>query len=452
MRIELTPYQYDFIYSKTRHPAFVGGWGTGKTLSAISRAVLYSKAIPENLGIIFRKTFKSLQDSTLRDFEKYTGLKVTSERNYTFENKSTIMFRHLDEIESINQQNINLGWFYIEQGEELENDKQFWMLWGRLRRGLVPSESFNMLGLPQHSGWVIANAGDNWIKRLWKDKMLVDSAKELSESYSKPGEVDLYANYAELIEATTWDNEKNLSPQFIASLRMIEKNKPEMYRQYVMNDWSVDTDQFAVISRALITSCKDVVPEVLPIRKIVAVDPATGGDECVIYYMENYEIKDTMILKIKDTMKIVGEVMVFASKHSCKNFAIDSIGIGKGIADRLIELGKNVLSIQSAESARNNQKFNNRRTEMWWTAFEMFQDRLIPMPTDQLLIDQLTAVRYQVVNSDGAIKLEPKEYTKKRLGSSPDRADAYIYGLWGIKNLNKIENKRVFEVAEARLY
>ena len=133
MQIELTPSQFDFLYSKARHPAFVGGWNTGKTLCAISRAIIYSKGIANNLGIIFRKTARSLHDSTLRDFETYTSLKVDSDRNLIYPNKSIIMFRHLDEIDSINQQNINLGWFYIEQGDELDSNREFFMLFGRLR-------------------------------------------------------------------------------------------------------------------------------------------------------------------------------------------------------------------------------------------------------------------------------------------------------------------------------
>jgi hypothetical protein len=145
MKIQLNRYQEDFIFSKVRFPCFAGGWGTGKTLSAISRAELYSKGIPGNLGCIFRKTARSLNDSTLQDYQKYTGNTVDSNRNYKYPNGSMIMFRHLDEMQSINQQNINLGWFYIEQGEELDSDKEFWMLFGRLRRDLKPSREFEHL-------------------------------------------------------------------------------------------------------------------------------------------------------------------------------------------------------------------------------------------------------------------------------------------------------------------
>ncbi len=226
LRVTLTDYQTRFLYSPTRHPCLTAGWGTGKTMCAIFRAQLYSKAIPNNLGIIFRKTFRSLEDSTLKDFEKYTGIKVPSNRDVVYPNGSIIMFRHLDELESINQQNINLGWFFIEQGEELDSDKEFFMLFGRLRRQGEPTKEFKEIGLSPRAGWVIANAGDNWIKKLWKDGRIQQAAKDLGDEAK---------NFSELIEATTWDNEKNLPKDFLDSLKMLEKTKPELYRQFVMN-------------------------------------------------------------------------------------------------------------------------------------------------------------------------------------------------------------------------
>lgn len=412
MKLEFKPFQYDFTLSKVRYPAFVGGWGVGKTLCAIYRALLYSEHIPNNLGVIFRKTAKSLFDSTLKDFEKYTRFQVDSQRNFTFPNKSTILFRHIDEIGDINQQNINLGWFYIEQGEELESDKEFFMLFGRLRRELQPTKEFLQFGLPLRSGWVIANAGDHWIKPLWKEGRLEDS---------------------ELIEATTWDNADNLPKDFMDSLKTLEKTKPEMYRQFVLNDWSVSQDQFILIKPELIESLKGINRHLLTVKRVIACDPATGGDECVIYVFENTRKVEEKILHYNDAMKIVGEIMILSNKWKTDDVAVDSIGMGKPICDRLRELGKHVIYIDSAESADDDTRFNNRRTEMWWYVMEQMQAGEIEHFEDYALKKQLTAVRYKVMDSRGKVKLKPKEETKKLLGESPDRADAFVYGIWALK-------------------
>jgi len=429
LNLELRPYQFDFVFSRARYPALVGGWGVGKTLCAIVRALQYTELVPDNLGVIFRKTAKSLFDSTLRDFEKYTRLTVDAQRNITFKNGSTIMFRHIDEIGDINQQNINLGWFYIEQGDELETDKEFFMLFGRLRRELDPSEEFKKLGLPLRSGWVIANAGDHWMKPLWKEGRLEDS---------------------ELVEATTWDNESNLPPDFLDSLRVLEKTKPEMYKQFVLNDWSVSQDQFILIKPEMIEGLKGIHRTNPVVKRVIACDPATGGDECVIYVMENTRIVDQKILHYQDAMKIVGELMIISNKWKCDDVAVDSIGIGKPICDRLRELGKRVLYVNSAESADNEDRFANRRAEMWWHLMEQIQAREVEYFEDYELKKQMSAVRYKVMDSKGKIKLRPKEETKKLLGNSPDRADAFVYGIWGLKYARSITKDRWIDIGPSK--
>lgn len=376
--------------------------------------MLYSEQIPNNLGIIFRKEFTDLRDSTVKDFEKYTGLKVDSQRNCTLANGSVIMFRHIEELHNI--QNVNLGWFAIEQADELDSDQEFFLLFGRLRRQVEPTDYFKSLGLAERSGFVIANAGDHWCKPLWREGKLED---------------------ADCIEATTWDNQDVLPKDFLDSLRTLERTKPEIYKQFVLNDWSVTSDQYVLITKQSIDLLSSIVHDRGRKRKVLACDPSTGGDECVIYVIENTKIIDTKILHYDDTMKIVGEIILMLERHKISDVAVDTIGIGKGIADRLMELNKNVISINSSEKALEEERFANRRAEMWWYAMEQIQNREVEPITDEELIRQLTTLRYNPPKSNGKISLELKHETKKRLGRSPDRADAFIYGLWALKEVKE---------------
>ena len=50
----------------------VSGWATGKTMCAIIKAVNLSLKYPNNLGVILRKNYIDLKDSTLADYETYT--------------------------------------------------------------------------------------------------------------------------------------------------------------------------------------------------------------------------------------------------------------------------------------------------------------------------------------------------------------------------------------------
>ncbi len=371
----------------------------------------YSEQIPNNLGIVFRREFVDLRDSTIKDFETYTGLKVNSQRDVVLSNRSTIMFRHIEELNNI--QNVNLGWFLIEQADELDSDKEFFLLFGRLRRQVKPDQGFIDLGLPERSGFVIANAGDHWLKPLWKEGKLAE---------------------AELIEATTYDNADVLPKDFLDSLEILKANKPEIYKQYVLNDWSVNADQFILIPRSIIDALSDVRIYDSDIKRVVSCDPSQGGDECVIYCIENNDIKDTKILHVKNTMEIAGEIAVMMNAFEADTCAVDSIGIGAGICDRLRELGKNVIYVNSAEKAFDDEHFANRRAEIWWTAMEIIRKREAKPIADEELKKQLSSVRYKVVNSNGKIQLEPKEKTKERLGYSPDRADAYVYGISALKD------------------
>lgn len=366
-----------------------------------------------------------MRDSTIKDFEKYTGLKVNSQRDVVLPNNSTIMFRHIEELNNI--QNVNLGWYLIEQADELDSDLEFFLLFGRLRRDLTPSKEFLDLGLSTRSGFIIANAGDNWIKPLWKEGKLEGG---------------------DLQEATTWENSDVLPKDFLDSLKVLEVTKPEIYKQFVLNNWDVKSDQFILITKQSIDMLKGVYHNWPRKRKILSCDPSTGNDECVIYVLENTQIIERKILHYEDTMQIVGEILLMLGKHHINDCAVDTIGIGKGIVDRLNEQGTNVIAINSAEEADEKDRFSNRRAEMWWYAMEQIQARGVEPIEDEELIRQLTTLRYKPPKSNGKIQLELKEETRKRLGCSPDRADAFVYGLWATKEIRE-DNEINFDSVRA---
>lgn len=391
-------------------------------MSLIFRAMLYSEQIPENLGIIFRKEYVDLRDSTVKDFEKYTGLKVSSQRDIVLSNKSSILFRHIEELNNI--QNVNLGWFAIEQGDELETDTEFFLLFGRLRRAVEPTDYFKGLGLPERSGFVIGNAGDHWGKGLWKDGLLEES---------------------EYLEATTYENADVLPKDFLDGLEILKQQKPEIHRRFVLNDWNVSPNKFVIITNEMLDGIKSLKIHHPKTFRIVACDPAMGGDECVVYVLENGQIIDSKVMFERDTMKVAGELAITGVKHHIEDFIIDTIGIGQGIADRLQEMGKRVQYFNGAGSVESKQVVNKRDLAYWHT-MQLIQDKKIEYPCykDEELRRQLVNVPYRVVNSNGQIKLLPKDVIKKELGQSPDRADCYVMGNYGLKNVQPYKAKDAY--------
>ncbi len=203
MQFKLEPSQYDFIGAYEQFPWYVGAIGTGKSTALIGKAMFHSNESPENLGVIVRKNYTDLRDSTLKDFERYTGLHVNeAKKEVTLPNGSTIMFRHGDELPTL--KNINLGWFAIEQGEEFGDDTTWQFLKMRLRRQVK-----------FRTGFGVANTnGHNWLWSLLKDKGAPENHK--------------------LIESTTYDFRHILPADYIKNLETLPK---KLFNRYVMNSW-----------------------------------------------------------------------------------------------------------------------------------------------------------------------------------------------------------------------
>jgi hypothetical protein len=435
--INLYPQQDDFIFTDARYPAFVAGWGTGKTMCGIARAMRLSESYKDNLGVIFRKEFTDLKDSTIRDFELYTALKVDSGRNVKLPNGSIIMFRHLEEMNNI--QNMNLGWFMIEQAEELDSDDQFIKLFGRLRRKGSPN-----------SGFIIANTnGHNWIYNLWKRGDLVQTVAELMRTQPDlfPGLTDAKELVA-LFEATTADNKHNLSPEFMASLEIIRLQKPHLYRRFVLNSWEeADSVNTIIKPEHIEKAIGRELSTIPPIRKVVSIDVSRYGDDKTVFIAieNNAEIAKETHEK-RSTMETVGLALAFAKKHGIESFAIDEIGVGGGVADRLAELDKDVIFVNAAERQGVRQDCYNRRSEIYLNGAELFEaGRVSILKTDKELIEQLSWAKYKTIKSNGILQVEPKDDIKSRFGRSPDDADAFLNGLWALPQVKPVKREDKYE-------
>lgn len=212
MQFKLTPKQYEFIGAYEQFPAYIAAVGCGKSTALIGKALFHSEESPNNLGVIVRKNFTDLRDSTLKDYELYTGRKVKeNNKEDILPNGSVIMFRHGDELPTL--KNINLGWFAIEQGEEFQDDTSFQFLKMRLRRKVK-----------FRTGFMIANTnGHNWIYKLLKENGSPENHK--------------------LIECTTYEHRdalralgemEALPDDYIKNLETLPK---KLFNRYVMNSW-----------------------------------------------------------------------------------------------------------------------------------------------------------------------------------------------------------------------
>lgn len=399
----LIPPQAGFIQSAVRYPAYVAAWGCGKSTALIARAMIASETYPDNYGVIFRKEFVDLRDSTIKDFETYTGLKVPSNRTVVLANGSQIIFRHAEEENNI--KNMNLGWFAIEQAEELMTDGIFSTLRGRLRRKHIP----------HHWGAIIANTnGHNWIWKSWKMRALENS--ELFEAASQDA--------AHYLPAETWEDWQKL-----------EQSNPKIFRRFVKNSYDeADTTDY-IIQPSWVDSAKGrLLVTKWPTRRIVSIDVARGGsDKSVFYAIENNRALGYETWETRNTMELVGRAQIFAEKFSVDAYAVDEIGVGAGVADRLKELHKEVIFVNAAERKDVPPNFFNRRSEILGTAARLFEEGRVSLLKDDLdLAEQLSWTKWQPVGSNKELRAESKDEVREEYGRSPDNADAFLNGLWAL--------------------
>jgi hypothetical protein len=440
--VDLLPFQMGFFNSKERFPAMVAGWGTGKTMCAILKIMDMSIRFPNNQGLILRKNFTDLRDSTMADFKKYTGLRVkVQDKEVILSNGSIILFRHADELikgtgkKDTGIQNINLGWFFIEQAEEFENEGVFHTLRGRLRRENCP-----------HQGIVIANTnGHNWIWRLWKNKNIAMPSDSVIDEMVKESGVpreDIIAGcdpaQYKLIEAKAFDNRPNLSADFLADLAKMKLDSPSHYRRFVLNSWEdVDTADkvipYAKILDAVDRDLRDYGSDSI----VISCDPAEfGDDKTVIFVFKGLKVIETIVLTKRSLMETAGHIMALHYKYHSQSIAVDDIGVGAGVRARLKELKAPVVAINSGTRAPDKVRYSRLRDQMWMNASQLFKDDYVSIPDDEILIEDLAAFSYSM-SSAGQVVIARKKDIKKELGRSPDRGDALVQGLWLAKKTVK---------------
>lgn len=103
--------------------------------------------------------------------------------------------------------------------------------------------------------------------------------------------------------------------------------------------------------------------------------------------------------------------------------AVDCIGLGAGVADRLEEEGFRVVEYKASHAPRDGDKFANLRAESYWAIRDALEAGEIHLPRSEELFTELLAVRWAPTPA-GKVQIEAKKELRSRLNRSPDLADA----------------------------
>ena len=218
------------------------------------------------------------------------------------------------------------------------------------------------------------------------------------------------------------------------------------YLQELIDDYGIDSDRIRVRIRGLFPRGGDVsyIPaDVVAIARkaspgrylgndplICGIDLARGGsDDCYIVFRRGKDARSEQVYTIagensRDSMKVVEKIAVVLDRHRPDKTFCDVGAMGGPIADRLRRLNYDVDDVGFGWNAEDKKQFADRASEMWGRARAWLFAGGAISDEDQL-DEELTNREYKLDDID-RVKIEPKREMKKRIGKSPDWADAFV--------------------------
>lgn len=162
---------------------------------------------------------------------------------------------------------------------------------------------------------------------------------------------------------------------------------------------------------------------------VVGVDIARfGDDKTVLCFRRGRYCFDLKEYSALDTVALANLLTKVIKESNPARVFLDLGNTGAGVYDILIDrgYGKTVRGINFGAKAINDDRYSNKRAEMWDSANQWLKSELpVQLVNNDELLDDLCSVNKQY-DSKGRLQLEPKEKVKERIGRSPDKADAFV--------------------------
>lgn len=221
--------------------------------------------------------------------------------------------------------------------------------------------------------------------------------------------------------------------------------------QDMIDDWGLDSDHVRVnvlgefpnvdsdtlIPMHLLDAAakREILDDaVKAVKPVWGLDPARFGDDRTALAKRRGRklLEPVKAWRGLDTMQTVGRIAAMLEDVPADelpgHIVVDVIGIGAGVVDRLRELelpGRpQIVALNVSESPSVAGKHAKLRDEIAWKARQWFEGLDVSMQ-DPALAAEAADLLYGYT-SNGMLKIESKDDTKKRLGRSPDLWDAFV--------------------------
>lgn len=148
---------------------------------------------------------------------------------------------------------------------------------------------------------------------------------------------------------------------------------------------------------------------------------------------KRYIVNQIYSENISENVNIAGKInnLIKQNRHMYNRISvyIDRIGVGTGVVSMVKEfcrenqLSVEVVGCHFGETAKEDERFSNKKAEKYFKLKELFENGKIGIPKHRDLIKELSAMTWKFNSKSRITIIDPDK--------SPDFADALVYFCWG---------------------
>jgi len=286
---------------------------------------------------------------------------------------------------------------------------------------IILESTANGVGNEFHQRWKRAEAGQGeyvaiFCPWFWQPEY----RRQVPQNFvRKLDEMELAELYGLDDEQLYWRRLK-IDDDFSGDLSLFQQEYPNNAAEAFVAE-----NKDSLISAAHIMAARRAVDVNVAGPLVIGVDPARFGDDrTAIVWRRGRVVTKIKTYEKKSTMQVAGIVAQAIESDKPARVFVDTVGLGAGVYDRLVELNYEevVASVQASESATDDEKYRNKRAECWVRMRDWFAEKPVQIPDSDEIMADLIEPSYSY-DSKGRYLIESKADIKKRGGRSPDIAD-----------------------------
>jgi hypothetical protein len=414
------------LSGKYKNLMYAGHIRSGKTIAILLILVLLCKVFPGSRWCVVRESLPKLKKTTIPTFFKYccppnfVKHYNKSELVFTAKNNSQILFMSQNfeaDPELTSFWGLEVNGFFLNQSDELQKEMFDMSI---MRRG-----QWKIDPMPPSLTLLDANPCANWSKTNFYDPYM--SGELPSDFFFKPADMNKNPHITE-------DYKRDL-----------KKTLPvELFERFCNNNWDVVDAILQLTPWADIRNCKP--PLNTPDKeKYLGVDVGRDGPDPSVWWMmegDNFsKVWRKPQTKVNEVVDFTKDIIT-KERIDPQNVCVDGVGIGGGVVDYLRNEDYEVIDFIGGGSCdeeipETNIIFANQRSYSNWLLSQEIRNRKIGNLSDNKLISDTGAIKYEI-KQDKKLYILSKEEFKKKYKRSPDDWDAATYA-------NRARMKETFE-------